>query len=435
MKNHFIGSPLCKSVLRKIARAEQCDVSFLSQGMRTGTIAVPFNTIHKPSRPMGVGGGLTTKINVNLGTSTCRGTERSELKKLELAIAFGADAVMDLSIGTHLAALQGLIVKESPVPVGTVPIYEAAVAAEKRKKDFFTLDKEYFFDTLVQQARRGIDFFTIHAGLTKEGIHRLCRTRRILDIVSRGGSLMAAWMTHSDKENPFYEEFDRVLALAKEYHIALSLGDGLRPGSIFDATDRPQIQELIILGELAKRAVEYGVEVMIEGPGHVPVSQIESNMKLQKSLCHGAPFYVLGPLVTDAALGFDHITAAIGGAMAGYYGADFLCYVTASEHLGLPDADDIKEAIIATKIAAHAADIAKQNPSALARDRKVSEARRDLDWKKQIRYSLFPEEALRKRKKTGFIEEEDCTMCGTYCAIKTAAKGMHALPKGARCRS
>jgi phosphomethylpyrimidine synthase len=418
-----------KTVLAKIARHEICPVSALTQRLAQGTVAIPYNIIHKPSKPMAVGKGLTTKINVNIGTSTCRGTPATELKKLRLAVELGADAVMDLSIGKNIAALQKTIVSESPIPVGTVPIYEAAVCAEQEGNDFFRADKEFFFDVLARQARRGVDFFTIHCGITKEGIRRLRRSRRIMEIVSRGGSLIASWMMHNGQENPFYEHFDRVVKIAKEYNIALSLGDGFRPGSVFDATDRAQIQELVVLGELAAYARREKVHIMIEGPGHVPLPEIEANMKVQKSLCNDAPFYVLGPLVTDAGLGFDHITAAIGGALAGYHGADFLCYVTASEHLGLPDLTDIKEAIIAAKIAAHAADIAKKHPKALARDRAVSQARRKLDWRTQIRHCLFPEEAMRKRTKTGLINEKDCTMCGKYCAIKTTTEGLKILTR------
>ncbi|MFH0763250.1 MAG: phosphomethylpyrimidine synthase ThiC, partial [Candidatus Omnitrophota bacterium] len=341
-----------------------------------------------------------------------------ELKKLEAAVKYGSDAVMDLSTGGDLKKIRREILKYSPVPVGTVPIYEIAVDADRENGSFLKFDPSDIFKVLESQAREGVDFFTIHAGVTRKSLQALKQSRRVMGIVSRGGSILAGWMSVHKKENPFFQYFDRVLDIAYAFDVTLSLGDGLRPGSIMDATDGAQIAELKILGELARRAKKRNVQVMIEGPGHLPLDEIKKNIELEKRICDQAPFYVLGPLVTDAAAGYDHISASIGGAMAAAYGADFLCYVTPSEHLRHPTIEDVREGVIAAKISAHAADIAKKLKPALKRDLEISRARRRRDWKRQIKLSLYPEKAKQLRESSMPQVSRVCTMCGKYCSIK-----------------
>jgi phosphomethylpyrimidine synthase len=341
---------------------------------------------------------------------------------MELSIESGADAIMDLSTGTHIEETRRKILARSQVPVGTVPIYEIIINGLKRHGSISDITVDEMFAVLEKQAREGVDFFTIHAGVTKKAIDILKRNPRLLDIVSRGGAFLAEWIITNNRENPFYEDFDRVIDLAKRYDITLSLGDGLRPGSILDATDKPQLTELITLGELQKRALKRGVQVMIEGPGHVPIDQIKANVVLEKSICGGAPFYVLGPLVTDITPGYDHITSAIGGAVAGSAGADFLCYVTPAEHLRLPTLEDVKDGVIASKIAAHVADISKGVGGAIDRDRRISIARAERNWKKQFALAIDPVKPKKYRKASKPGSEDVCTMCGEYCSIKTAEK-------------
>jgi len=405
-------------LMKKIAREEGIANRQILKYIREGKVVLPKNIKHNFKNPCGIGYGLRTKINANIGTSTDRSLTNEELKKLKVAIAYGADTVMDLSEGGNLKNIRKRIIKHSCVPVGTVPIYEIAINAQKNKGSFLEFDEDNVLEVLESQAKDGVDFFTIHAGVTKKSLRVTRRQRRILDIVSRGGAIIANWITYHKKENPLFENFDRILDIAYKYDVTLSLGDGLRPGSIFDATDKAQIAELRILGELALYAKKRNVQVMIEGPGHVPLNQIKDNIILEKKVCRGAPFYVLGPLVTDIASGYDHINATIGGALAASYGADFLCYVTASEHLRLPSVDDVKEGTIAAKIAAHAADIAKGVKSAVEWDKKMSEARKRRDWKKQIDLSLDPEKAKRYRISSKPELSDVCTMCGRYCSIK-----------------
>jgi phosphomethylpyrimidine synthase len=340
------------------------------------------------------------------------------LKKLDIAIKYGADTVMDLSVGGDIKKIRRIILKGSSVPFGTVPIYEIAVNATRKKRDFLDFNIDDILDTLENQAKDGVDFFTIHAGVTKENLKILRKYRRMLDIVSRGGAILANWITKHKKENPFYEYFDEILDIAYKYDVTLSLGDGLRPGSILDATDKAQIAELKILGQLAKVAKKRNVQVMIEGPGHVPLDQIKYNVILEKRICNGAPFYVLGPLVTDVACGYDHITSAIGGALAASVGADFLCYVTPSEHLRHPSTEDVREGVVAAKIAAHAADLAKGIKKAKDWDKKMSIARKKRDWIKQIELSIDPEKARLYRASSKPVLSDVCTMCGKYCSIK-----------------
>jgi len=408
-------------VLEAVAREESIPGDELLSLVASGQIVVPFNARHLRLRPVGVGRRLRTKVNVNLGTSKDFVSLESELAKTDVAIAYGTDALMDLSTGGDLKAIRTRILDRAPVPLGTVPMYQAAIQAIDRRGSIVALTEDDLFAAIEEQAREGVDFMTVHCGLTQRAVERLRTAGRVADIVSRGGAFHLAWSLHNGKENPLYAGFDRLLEIAKAHDITLSLGDGLRPGSILDATDRPQIEELLTLGELVERAWAAGVQVMVEGPGHVPLDQVEMNVKLQKRLCHGAPFYVLGPLVTDIAPGYDHITGAIGGAIAAAAGADFLCYVTPAEHLGLPTPDDVRDGLIASRIAGHAADIVKGVPGARERDRKLSQARKRLDWEGQRALALDPRkfETVRGDRKTGSTA---CSMCGDYCAMKLVSE-------------
>ena len=406
------------NIVRAIARREGVLPEYLRAGIKKGTIVIPLNNSRRITRPCAVGSGLRTKINANLGTSTDNPNINKELEKLRIAIKYGADAVMDLSVGGDLKKIRQTIINNSSVPVGTVPIYEVAVRAQESNNDFLEFGIEEIVEVLKCQAEDGVDFFTIHAGVTRASLRELKKKKRILNIVSRGGAILASWIDRHKRENPFYEHFDRILELAARHDITISLGDGLRPGSVLDATDGAQIAELKILGKLALRAREKNVQVIIEGPGHVPINQIKKNILLEKKICRGAPFYVLGPLVTDIASGYDHISSAIGGAIAASEGADFLCYVTPSEHLRHPSSDDVRVGVIASKIAAHAADIAKGIKGALQQDTLISEARRCRDWKKQIDLCVDPQKAARYRRSSQPQLSDVCTMCGKYCAIK-----------------
>jgi len=405
-------------LMKLVARREGVSAGHILKNIKNGSIVIPLNNKHKIEKPCAVGTGLRTKVNANIGTSTDKSEIKIEIKKLKTAIAYGADAVMDLSIGGNLKNIRKEILKKSSVPVGTVPIYEIAVNAEKKNGNFLKFDTRDILETLESQASEGVDFFTIHAGVTRQSVATLKQNKRILGIVSRGGAMLAGWMQYQKKENPFYEHFDRVLDIAYKYDVTLSLGDGMRPGSIWDATDKPQLSELKILGGLAARARKRNVQVMIEGPGHVPLDQIKKNILLEKKLCRNAPFYVLGPLVTDVSSGYDHISSAIGGALAASYGADFLCYVTPSEHLRHPDTEDVKEGVVAARIAGHAADIVKGIKGAKDWDRNMSIARNKRDWKKQIALSVDPVKAARYRRSSKPSLLDVCTMCGKYCSIK-----------------
>ena len=391
---------------------------WLREKIASGRIVIPANRNHRGVKPLGIGEGLRIKVNTNLGTSSDHVDLEEELEKLEVSIEAGTDAVMDLSTGGDIDAIRKQIIRHSTVPVGTVPIYEAAIGAAKKRKALAKMRVEDLFEVIERQAEEGVDFITVHCGVTRNAVERLKKARRLLGVVSRGGSFLIEWMLYNGKENPLYEHYDRLLEIAKKYDVTLSLGDGLRPGCLADATDRPQVQETIALGELTERAWAEGVQVMIEGPGHVPLDQIEANVLLEKRLCKGAPFYVLGPLVTDVSPGYDHITCAIGGALAGKAGADFLCYVTPSEHLKLPSVEDVREGVIATRIAGHAADIARGNKKALQRNMEMAKARMAFDWEKQIELSLDPVKARRYHEEGKSGEEDVCTMCGEFCAIK-----------------
>ena len=384
-----------------------------------GKVAIPANKNHKNLSPEGVGQGLKTKINVNLGISKdCPECDR-ELEKVKVALDMKAEAIMDLSNYGKTEGMRKKIVEMSTAMLGTVPIYDAVGFYDKELKD---ITAQEFLDVVDKHGRDGVDFITIHAGLNREAVETIKRNKRLTHIVSRGGSLLFAWMELNNKENPFYEHFDELLDICAKYDITISLGDAMRPGSIDDSTDASQIKELITLGELTKRAWEKNVQVIIEGPGHMALNEIKANMTLEKKLCHGAPFYVLGPLVTDIAPGYDHITSAIGGAIAATYGADFLCYVTPAEHLRLPDLEDMKEGIVASKIAAHAADIAKGVKGARDWDNKMSKARADLDWETMFGLAIDEEKARRYRAESQPHDEESCTMCGKMCSMRTMKK-------------
>ncbi len=401
-----------------VAREEGVSQDWLREKVASGRIIIPLNRNHHGVTPLGIGEGLRIKVNTNLGTSQDHIDLEEELKKLEVAIQAGTDTIMDLSTGGDIDTIRREIIRHSTVPVGTVPIYEAAIEAVRKRKALSNMTVEDIFEVIERQAEEGVDFMTLHCGVTRQSVERLRHSHRTMGVVSRGGSFLIEWMIYNGKENPLYEYYDRILEVAKHYDVTLSLGDGLRPGCLADATDRAQIEETILLGELTERAWAEGVQVMIEGPGHVPLDQIEANVLLEKKLCKGAPFYVLGPLVTDISPGYDHITCAIGGAIAGMAGADFLCYVTPSEHLKLPSVEDVREGVIATRIAGHAADIARGNPKAIQQDWEMSKARRAFDWERQICLSIDPEKARRYREEGKSKTEEACTMCGEFCAIK-----------------
>jgi phosphomethylpyrimidine synthase len=401
--------------MQQVLTEERITETDLLQRLASGTIAIPANRLHTNLLAKGIGDGLTTKINVNLGVSEdCCNVEK-ELDKVRRAVALKADAIMDLSTFGDTRAFRRRTVEVCPVMIGTVPVYDAVA---RYGKEVAKISVDDFFDVVRMHAEDGVDFMTIHAGLTQTAVQRLRTNPRLTHVVSRGGSLLLEWMEINGKENPFFEHFDRLLTLCRDYDVTLSLGDGLRPGCLRDATDAAQIQELIILGELTKRCWAADVQVMIEGPGHVPLNEVVANMQLEKKLCHGAPFYVLGPIVTDVAPGYDHITSAIGGALAAANGADFLCYVTPAEHLRLPDADDMKEGIIASRIAAHAADIAKGIPGAIDWDNAMSKARKELNWTKMFELAMDPEKAQAYRASSQPIDQEVCTMCGDLCAVK-----------------
>jgi phosphomethylpyrimidine synthase len=407
--------------LRTVADAEGRRAEDLLPLVADGRIVIPNNPGHSGLRPMGIGKSLRTKVNVNIGTSKDFPGVEKELAKVDVSLAYGADALMDLSTGGDLPAIRRKILGRAPIPLGTVPIYQAAIQAIEARGSILAMSADDMFAAVEAQALEGVDFMTVHCGMTMKAIERLRRQGRVADVVSRGGAFHLAWILHHGKENPFYEHYERLLELARAHDITLSLGDGMRPGSIADATDRAQIEELLTLGELVQRAWDAGVQVMVEGPGHVPLDQVEMNVQLQKRICREAPFYVLGPLVTDIGAGYDHIVSAIGGALAASAGADFLCYVTPAEHLGLPTADDVREGLIASRIAAHAADIVKDAPGARARDKAMSEARRRLDWPAQQDLAIDPANIARVREERQ-TSTEACSMCGEFCAMRVVGE-------------
>jgi len=404
-------------VMRHVAAHEGVEEQKVMELLASGQVAIPANPRHKALEPRGIGGPLTVKVNANIGTSLACNDPELELKKLDAAIQAGADAVMDLSTGGDMDELRREIVKRSTIPVGTVPFYDAAVRAYEAKGDPTLLTADDMIDAVRRHAEDGVDFVTVHCGVTRSAVETVRKTGRVTRIVSRGGSMLAAWMEREGKENPLYERYDELMEILREHDVTISLGDGLRPGCIADATDPAQVEELVVLGELTKRAWDAGVQVIVEGPGHVPLHQIQANVVLQKRLCHGAPFYILGPLVTDIGAGYDHITGAIGGAIAGMAGADFLCYVTPAEHLSLPDTKDVRRGVMASRIAAHAVDISRGNKAAWDRDLAMSKCRASLDWEGQISHALDPVE-VRERLGEKIQKDGECTMCDKLCAMK-----------------
>ena len=397
-----------------VSKKENIDIKKLMKNITKGKIVIPASILHKNLIPIGIGKDLTVKVNANIGSSPDKANLDYELEKLKICIDVKADTVMDLSTGGDIDLIRRTIIKNSPIPVGTVPVYQAACKVE----NVVELDENDFINGIRNHIEDGVDFITIHAGLLKSSIPYI--KKRLMGVVSRGGALLLKWMIHHKAENPLYVNFDKILNLAKKYDVTLSLGDGLRPGCLYDATDQAQISELKVLGELTLKCWENDVQVMIEGPGHIPLNDIEKNIKLQKEICHDAPFYVLGPLVTDIAPGYDHITSAIGGCLAAYHGADFLCYVTPSEHLGLPNVEEVREGVIASRIAAHAADVARGITGAIDWDNKMSTARSHLDWKKMLELSINPEIARKIRERCTDADEDVCSMCGRFCSIKTS---------------
>lgn len=405
--------------MKAVSKYERIDVETIRRKIANGTIVIPKN-VNRDTDVRGIGSGLSTKVNANIGSSSKIEDKDLEVKKAKLAVEYGADAVMDLSTGPKLNEFRKAILNAIDVPLGTVPIYEAGAHTLNANKEIIDMDEDLIFKVIESQAKEGVDFMTLHCGITKELVPKIQAQKRKMGIVSRGGTFLASWILHNDKENPLYENYDYLLELALEYDITLSLGDGLRPGCLFDASDIPQIQELVNLGGLVKRAQVKGVQTMVEGPGHVPLNQIQANMELEKTLCHGAPFYVLGPITTDIAPGYDHITSAIGGAIAASSGADFLCYVTPAEHLSLPSLDDVKEGVVASKIAAEAADVALGIDRALEREKAMAEARRKFDWDKQFDLAIDKSKPRLYKNKCKIDDEEMCAMCGEFCAVKIA---------------
>jgi len=411
--------------MQTAAAAEGVAPEFIRDGLAAGTIVICHNIKHANGTPLPVGTGLRTKINANIGSSSDDTDMQKELEKARIAVKYGADAIMDLSTGGPVDEIRRAVVAETNACVGSVPLYQAALDAVRvKKKAIVDMTVDDIFAGIVKHAEDGVDFITVHCGVTRSTVDRMRNEGRLMDVVSRGGAFTIEWMAYNRQENPLFEHFDKLLEITKEYDMTLSLGDGFRPGCLADATDRAQIQELIILGELTQRAQEAGVQVMIEGPGHVPLHQIQANILLQKRLCHGAPFYVLGPLVTDIAPGYDHITCAIGGAIAAAAGADFLCYVTPSEHLRLPDVQDVRDGVIASRIAAHAADIAKGVKGAMDKDIRMAKCRKKLDWEGQFALALDEDKAREFRANSPVADHGACTMCGEFCAYKVMDDAM-----------
>jgi phosphomethylpyrimidine synthase len=415
------GEGIISPQMVRVAQREKIEAEFIRQGVAGGTIVIPANIKHSNLVPCGIGQGLKTKVNANIGTSSDFGNIDTELEKLRVTIESGADTVMDLSTGGDISAIRRAVIAASPLPVGTVPIYQAGIEAIDRHGAIVKMPADDLFAVIEEHARDGVDFITVHCGVTQSAIARLKQQGRVTDVVSRGGAFLIGWILYNERENPLYEYYDRLLEIAREFDVTLSLGDGMRPGSIADATDRAQVEELLIIGELVERAQQAGVQVMVEGPGHLPLNQVEANVKLQKAICKGAPFYVLGPLVTDIAAGYDHITGAIGGAIAAAAGTDFLCYVTPAEHLSLPDPEDVRQGVIASRIAAHAGDIVKGVKDAEQWDRKMSLARKRFDWEEQARLSLDPELSRQVHSKHATAGSA-CSMCGKFCAMALMEK-------------
>lgn len=409
--------------IQKVSENENVNVHKLVKNVAKGLVVIPSN-FSRYSSPMGIGKGLSTKINANLGSSPELEKVELEVEKAKVAEEYGADALMDLSTGPQFRKVRKAIVEAANVPIGTVPIYQAGIMASKKRGAVVNMEEDDMFAAIEEQAKEGVDFMTVHSGITLDTLEKVRNSQRIMGIVSRGGAFLAAWILHNQEENPLYKNFDYLLEIAHEHDVTLSLGDGLRPGCLADASDIPQIGELLILGDLVERSRDKGVQVMVEGPGHVPLQQIEANVQLQKTICKGAPFYVLGPIVTDLAPGYDHITSAIGGALAARAGADFLCYVTPVEHLSIPDINDVKEGVIASKIAAQAADVAKGCKSAWEKELEMAYARKNFNWEKQFKLAFDHEKPRKCRNSKPTTESDMCTMCGEFCALRIVRDNM-----------
>jgi phosphomethylpyrimidine synthase len=404
--------------INKTANREGMTPEKMRAGVADGSIVIVRNTL-RTTEPMAIGAGTRIKINANIGTSSSKSDINEELEKVRIAIKHGADAIMDLSTSGDLTAIRTALLKESSVPIGTVPLYEMALIARQKGRSVLDLTADDMFEVIENHCKQGVDFLTLHCGVNQQTVARFMEVGRLAGATSRGGTIIMEWIHHNKRESPLYEQYDRLLDILAVYDVAVSLGDGFRPGALRDATDRVQIEELSVLGELVKRARARGVSVFVEGPGHVPINQIVTNIQVQKTLCDNAPFYVLGPLVTDVSPGYDHISAAIGGAIAGMAGADFLCYVTPAEHLRLPSIEDVREGVIASRIAGHAADIARGYPGAQEWDDAISRAKIDLDWERMLSLCIDPEKARAYR--ASLLPQGDdgaCSMCGEFCAIK-----------------
>ncbi len=404
-----------------VSRNEGMPVEKIVDGIRAGRIVIPKNARRDLERPCGIGGGLRAKVNANIGTSPDESDLENEICKLKVAIQAGTDTVMDLSTGGDLREIRKAIISQCGVPLGSVPVYEIAVDAARSEKEIPEVSEEEMLAAVELHAADGVDFVTVHCGVTLSVMETAKRAKRVTDVVSRGGAILLQWMHENGKENPFYSRYDDLLDIARKYDLTLSLGDGMRPGSLADANDTAQFGELMVIGELVRRARSANVQVIVEGPGHVPIHLVESNVVLEKTTCDGAPFYVLGPLVTDVAPGYDHIVGAIGGALAAAKGADFLCYVTPSEHLRLPSVEDVRMGVIASRIAGHAADVARGVPGAAEWDKSISEARCALDWKKELSMAIDPERAEKLRASSPPRDPELCTMCSDFCAMKKSS--------------
>ncbi len=405
--------------IQQAAVAEGIDPDILRQGVADGTIVVVRNKL-RSIKPLAIGQKTRIKVNANIGTSSSLANLEEELEKMRISVQYGADAIMDLSTAGDLGAIRSALIADCPAAIGTVPLYEMADAARRRRKSVLELSPDEMFEVIEDHCRQGVDFLTLHCGVTRQTVGRFLEVDRLAGAVSRGGTIMMEWIHHNDQENPLYAQYDRLLDLLAEYDVAVSLGDGFRPGALKDATDRVQIEELTVLGELVKRARARDVGVFVEGPGHVPLNQVTANIQIQKTLCNNAPFYVLGPLVTDVSPGYDHIAGAIGGAVAGMAGADFLCYLTPAEHLRLPSVQDVREGVIASRIAAHAADVARGHPGAMEWDNAISQAKMDLDWERILQLCIDPDKARKYRQSLppADSDEQLCSMCGEFCAVR-----------------
>ncbi|MFZ5649877.1 MAG: phosphomethylpyrimidine synthase ThiC [Bacillota bacterium] len=408
--------------IRQVALDEGVPPEYVIEGVSAGTIVIPRSVNRRNSKPVGIGTGLRTKVSASVGLHGNNASIPEELEKIRAAVEAGTNAIMDLSVSGDINAMRRKALNTSPVPVGTLPLYQALAEAGEKYGSTAKMKVDDLFEVIERHAADGVDFLAMHCGTTMEIVERAKKDGRVDPLVSYGGSHLIGWMIYNQSENPLYTHYDRVLEIARRCDATISLADGMRPGCLADSLDGPQVQELVILGELVRRAREAGVQIMVKGPGHVPLNQLKATVTLQKSLCKGAPYFVFGPVATDIAAGYDHISAAIGGAVSAWAGAEFLCYVTAPEHIGLPDAEQVREGVIAARIAAHAADLARGLPGAAQWDLEISRARKDLNWKKQIELSIDPVRAAKLRKERSDDSSEGCAMCGKYCAMKVVSE-------------